>query len=156
MADVLVCVSKAEKEKLIKIYPQYGDKITVVYNGITYSMSDKLNKNYKSSRKNFGYIGRTDYRKGIYECVKAFTHIDGKLMLACPKNDDGYVERIITYIDGADLWDKVEFCGWCVGERKEIFLNSLDALVIPSLYEPFGYVALEAMQRGLPVICSKN
>ena len=49
-----------------------------------------------------------------------------------------------------------QFCGWCVGERKEIFLNSLDALVIPSLYEPFGYVALEAMQRGLPVICSKN
>ena len=35
-------------------------------------------------------------------------------------------------------------------------MNLSDALIIPSLYEPFGYVALEAMQRGLPVICSKN
>ena len=43
----------------------------------------------------------------------------------------------------------------CRREKRE-FLNSLDALVIPSLYEPFGYVALEAMQRGLPVICSNN
>ena len=35
-------------------------------------------------------------------------------------------------------------------------MDSLDALIIPSLYEPFGYIALEAMQRGLPVICSCN
>lgn len=32
----------------------------------------------------------------------------------------------------------------------------LDALIIPSLYEPFGYVALEAMTEGTPVISSNN
>lgn len=88
LASVLVCVSQAEKQKLSKIYPQYEEKIKVVYNGITYDESLDLNDNYKHSRKIFGFIGRTDYRKGIYE--------------------------------------------------------------------PFGYVALEAMQRGLPVICSNN
>lgn len=31
-----------------------------------------------------------------------------------------------------------------------------DALIIPSLYEPFGYVALEAMTEGTPVISSNN
>lgn len=81
--------------------------------------------------------------------MKAFAHIDAQFRFACPKNDDDYVEKILIYIEGADMWDKVEFCGWCMGKRKEKFLNSLDALVIPSLYEPFGYVALEAMQRGL-------
>ena len=35
-------------------------------------------------------------------------------------------------------------------------MNLSDALIIPSLYESFGYVTLEAMQRGLPVICSRN
>lgn len=156
LAPVLVCVSEAEKEKLSKIYPQYEEKIEVVHNGITYDISTSLNVNYKHSRKVFGYIGRTDYRKGIYESIKAFSKIDAKYKLACPKNDVAYIERLFTYIDAANMWDKVDFCGWCVGERKENFLNSLDALVIPSLYEPFGYVALEAMQRGLPVICSNN
>lgn len=156
LATVLVCVSEAEKEKLIRIYPQYEEKITVVYNGITYNKSEQLSDNYKTSRKVFGYIGRTDYRKGIIECVKAFSSVDATLRLACPKNDNAYVERILTFVDGANLQEKVQFCGWCMGERKENFLNSLDALIIPSLYEPFGYVALEAMQRGLPVICSKN
>ena len=156
LATILVCVSEAEKQKLISIYPQYEDKIRVVYNGITYDFAPTLNENYKKSRRRFGYIGRTDYRKGILECVKAFSHIDATLRLACPKNDEGYVEKILTYIDGAGIQEKVQFCGWCMGKRKENFLNSLDALIIPSLYEPFGYVALEAMQRGLPVICSRN
>lgn len=156
LASVLVCVSEAEKRKLSKMYPQYEEKIRVIYNGLTYDKQGTVNNNYRHSRRNFGYIGRTDYRKGIYESIKAFANIDAKYMLACPKNDVNYVERILSYIDAANMWDKVEFCGWCVGERKENFLNSLDALVIPSLYEPFGYVALEAMQRGLPVICANN
>ena len=156
LATVLVCVSEAEKEKLSAIYPQYADKITVVYNGITYNKAEKLSENYKKSRRVFGYIGRTDYRKGILESIKAFSKIDAIYRLACPKNDNSYVERILTYVEGANMQERVQFCGWCMGERKEAFLNSLDALIIPSLYEPFGYVALEAMQRGLPVICSRN
>ena len=156
LSDVLVCVSEAEKRKLCKIYPKYENKIEVIYNGITYDISATLNNNYQRSRKVFGYIGRTDYRKGIYESVKALKNYDIKYKLACPKNDSSYVERIFTYIEAANMWDKVEFCGWCIGERKEKFLDSLDALIIPSLYEPFGYVVLEAMQRGLPVICSDN
>lgn len=156
IADVLVCVSEAEREKLIQIYPAYEDKIEVVYNGISYTETKTLNKNYKKSRKIFGYIGRTDYRKGILECVKAFKDNDAILRLACPKNDSAYVEKILTYLEGAKQQERVEFCGWCVGKRKENFLNSLDALIIPSLYEPFGYVALEAMELGLPVISSCN
>ncbi|MBE5887670.1 MAG: glycosyltransferase family 4 protein [Lachnospiraceae bacterium] len=156
IADILVCVSEAEREKLIGIYPHFEEKIRVVHNGITFSNTKEKNTNYLKSRSTFGYIGRTDYRKGILECVKALTNIDAKLRLACPKNDENYVEKILTYIEGANMQDRVEFCGWCVGERKENFLDSLDALIIPSLYEPFGYIALEAMQRGLPVICSCN
>ena len=48
------------------------------------------------------------------------------------------------------------FYGWCSGERKKSFLKSLDALIIPSLYEPFGYVVLEAMKEKVPVIVSSN
>ncbi|MBQ2744159.1 MAG: glycosyltransferase [Lachnospiraceae bacterium] len=50
IADVLVCVSKAEKEKLSRIYPQYEDKIEVVYNGITYDVNCDINRNYLNGR----------------------------------------------------------------------------------------------------------
>ncbi len=156
ISDVLVCVSKAEKMKLSSMYPEYEEKIVVIYDGITYKRHSKLNTNYENSRKIFGYIGRMDYRKGILECVREFKNIDAELRIACPKNDDLYLEKILAYIEGAGMQDRVKFYGWCVGERKENFLDSLDALIVPSLYEPFGYVALEAMRRGLPVISSNN
>ena len=72
------------------------------------------------------------------------------------EKDTEYVRRILEYIDAADMRDKVIFHGWCTGKRKKSFYNMLDALIIPSLYEPFGYVALEAMTEGTPVISSNN
>lgn len=155
-ADILVCVSNAEREKLIGIYPQYKDKIRVVHNGITFDEEITNNENYRKSRRVFGYIGRTDYRKGILECIQSIKDIDAELHIACPKNDSSYIEKILLYIEAANMQDRVKFHGWCVGERKKNFLNSLDALIIPSLYEPFGYVALEGMMYGLPLISSNN
>ena len=156
LADVLVCVSEAEKKKLISIYPEVKDKIKVIYNGITYTKDISINNNYKKSRRKFGFIGRTDYRKGLLECIREFKNIDGELHIACPKNDADYLRRILEYIEAAGLNEKIVFHGWCTGERKESFYKSLDALIIPSLYEPFGYVALEAMINGIPVISSNN
>lgn len=156
IADILICVSKAEKKKLIWMYPEYESKIKVIYNGITYSEENNINNNYRTGRKIFGYIGRMDYRKGIMECIKELRDIDGELRIACSKNDDNYLEKILNYIEGANIQKKVRFYSRCVKKRKENFLNSLDALIIPSLYEPFGYVALEAMERGLIVISSNN
>ena len=46
-----------------------------------------------------------------------------------------------------------------VGERKRMempsFWNSISVAVVPSLYEPFGLVALEALACGTPVVASK-
>ena len=155
MADVLVCVSQAEKDKLINIYPQMKDKTTVVYNGMQCEKNIK-NYNYTTSRKKFGFIGRTDYRKGILECIKEFANLDGELLIACPKNDSEYIEKLLIYIRAVGIEDKIKFVGWCTGDRKEEFFKSIDALIIPSLYEPFGYVALEGMQYGVPLISSRN
>lgn len=155
-ADILICVSYAEQKKLEGIYPQHAHKIKVIHNGISYEGLSTLNENYKKSRRIFGYIGRTDYRKGILECIKAIKDMDAELHIACPKNDCEYLEKILMYVEAANMQDRVKFYGWCVGERKKNFLESLDALIIPSLYEPFGYVALEGMQYGLPIISSNN
>lgn len=156
LAELIICVSYAEKNKLSHIYPQYRDKIKVVYNGITINKETNINYNYKNSRKTFGYIGRMDYRKGILECVKAIKDTDTYLKIAAPNNDVFYLNRVLEYCEAADLEDKVTFLGWCTGDRKETFFQSIDALIIPSLYEPFGYVALEAMQRGVLVISSNR
>lgn len=156
VADILICVSFAEKRKLEKIYPQFADKIKVVHNGMSFNENVAKNRKYENGRKNFGYIGRLDYRKGVLEGIKAIERTEGELYLACPDNDHTYFKMIKNYIDGARLWDRIHFLGWCAGDRKEEFFMFVDALIIPSLYEPFGYTALEAMNFSVPVISSDN
>jgi glycosyltransferase involved in cell wall biosynthesis len=51
------------------------------------------------------------------------------------------------------LDDRVDYLGWCAGARLEAFFDAIDVLAVPSTYEPFGLVALEAMCRGIPVVC---
>lgn len=155
-ADKLICVSYAEKDRLLNIYPEYEWKVKVIHNGITLIPEELNHVRTQHKRKIFGYIGRMDYRKGILECIKAFKHIDGELRIACASNNSYYFSTILQYIEGAEMQEKVKFLGWCMGERKESFMKSLDALIIPSLYEPFGYVVVEGMKYGLPIITSRN
>lgn len=156
ISERLICVSYAEKQRMDTFFPEYRKKVRVIYNGINVNMISNINNNYLNSRKIIGYIGRTDYRKGIIEFLKEVKDIDVDIMLACPKNDSIYVERILEYIDASGMKDRVRFCGWCLGERKDSFFRNIDALIIPSLYEPFGYVALEAMKNGIIVLSSSN
>jgi 2-polyprenyl-3-methyl-5-hydroxy-6-metoxy-1,4-benzoquinol methylase len=74
--------------------------------------------------------------------------------LTCGNGNSEYLSTILSYIEGADLKKKIIFHGWCHGKRKNSFVDSLDALIVPSLYEPFGYVILEAMVHRIPLICS--
>lgn len=155
-AHKLICVSYAEKNRLLNIYPQYESKVKVIHNGITLVPEEIRSIRTMHKKKVFGYIGRMDYRKGILECIKAFKNIDGELRIACANNDPYYFSTLIQYIEAANMQDKVRFFGWCMGARKESFMNSLDALIIPSLYEPFGYVVVEGMKCGIPIITSRN
>ena len=138
------------------LYPELENKIYVIHNGMEFDSADSIKRNINSTRKNFGFIGRLDYRKGLLECIKAFKKIDGELHIACDNQDPFYLSTILDYIEAAEIQNKIHFYGWCHGERKKAFLSLLDALIIPSLYEPFGYVVLEAINTKTPVIANKN
>ncbi|KGE19586.1 glycosyltransferase family 4 protein [Paenibacillus wynnii] len=155
-ANAIVCVSLAEADKLATLYPDMQPKIRVISNGMSFSNTGELVRDIRCERKVFGFLGRMDYRKGLLDCVKSFRDVDGELRVACGREDPQHLSEILLYREAAGLTEKVKFYGWCQGARKQSFLQSLDALIVPSLYEPFGYVVLEAMDVGVPILCSKR
>ena len=50
---------------------------------------------------------------------------------------------------------RVRWLGWCGPERLAAFYEAIDVLAVTSTYEPFGMVALEAMARRVPVVCTR-
>ncbi|MFD2670542.1 glycosyltransferase family 4 protein [Marinicrinis sediminis] len=155
-ADVIVNISKSEQKKLTTIYPSLEPKTHMIYNGMDFQHPTNQYQRKEQSQKHFGFLGRLDHRKGLLETVKAFRGLNAHLHIACGNEDPFYLNQILSFIEAADMGDKVHFHGWCQGERKESFLQFIDALIVPSLYEPFGYVVIEAMSHQTPLLCSNS
>jgi len=110
------------------------------------------------------YIGRFDRRKGIETLVRAVGQSklrgDKSLQLIIgggsrPGRSDGIErERIEGIVDELGLEGLTTFPGRISDEDLPIYYAAADVSVVPSHYEPFGLVAIEAMASGTPVVAS--
>ncbi len=114
------------------------------------------------------YVGRFDRRKGIETLVRAFAELfqksdeklqpQLKLMIVGGaqegQSDDLERSRIIALTKELGVYDRTMFAGQVGHDRLAWCYTAADVCMIPSHYEPFGLVAIEAMACGTPVIAS--
>lgn len=110
------------------------------------------------------YVGRFDPRKGIETLVRAIGRSQlrdsGKLKLMIgggsrPGQSDGRErERISSIVDELGLTDLTLFPGRLSPADLPTYYAAADLCVVPSHYEPFGLVAVEAMACRIPVVAS--
>jgi 1,4-alpha-glucan branching enzyme len=104
------------------------------------------------------FVGRLVAQKGVETLLRAF----GAVLRRCPESrlvvaGDGelelYLERVARSLG---FPDRVRFAGWQTGAALVELYQRARVVVVPSLYEPFGIVALEAMACGRPVVASRT
>jgi D-inositol-3-phosphate glycosyltransferase len=110
------------------------------------------------------YVGRFDPRKGIETLVRAVRESQlrdsGKLQLiigggSTPGNSDGRErDRIEAIVKELGMSEFTTFPGRLGLEILPTYYAAADVCVVPSHYEPFGLVAIEAMASGTPVVAS--
>jgi D-inositol-3-phosphate glycosyltransferase len=110
------------------------------------------------------YVGRFDKRKGIETLVRAMSRsifpglADIRLIIAggsTPGNSDGIErDRIEKIVDELGMRDYTTFPGQVDHETLKHYYAAANVCVVPSHYEPFGLVAIEAMASGTPVVAS--
>ncbi len=149
--DEVTLTSEAERRYYRKLgYDSLNSQVSVVHNGV------RPPAKFCNRRRNrvLGFCGRLVPRK----------HPEYVQMILREKGFEGYTTMIAgkafsTYardlLRDLDIEDRVRYLGWCGGARLEAFYDSIDMLAVPSIYEPFGIVALEAAARGIPVVCTR-
>lgn len=150
----IVCVSEAERGKLLLLYPDLKPKTCVIRNGFSAFAYQPIR--IRPRRTAFGFLGRADARKGLLELVRAFAAVPGTLRIACGEEDAEYAQSVRDNIGRLQLGGRAFWEGRIHPTDKLAYLRSLDALVVPSLWEPFGYVALEALRAGVPPLVSRQ
>lgn len=169
-ADRIVATSPQERDHMRSLVSQKG-KIDIIPCGTDVSHFGSISR--EAARKRLGidpetqvilYVGRFDKRKGIETLVRAVgqcqTRKNNKLKLIIgggyrPGHSDGNeYDRIASIVDELGLSDITIFPGRLSREVLPTYYTAADISVVPSHYEPFGLVTIEAMACGTPVIGS--
>ncbi|MEA3199858.1 MAG: alpha-maltose-phosphate synthase [Thermoplasmata archaeon] len=104
------------------------------------------------------FAGRLASNKGLQHLVPAFAraakgHLNTHLILA--GEDQGWRERLEAMAKDLGVADRVRFTGHLPDEGYRETLAAADVFVLPSEWEAFGIVLLEAMACGVPCIATR-
>lgn len=161
----VVVPSQGIAEELAHEYPVARDKIVVLYNPVdTGRMRRPASFDPASLRRSVGWaeqdwvlvfvaLGHFE-RKGLPILLEALKRVtSSQLKLLVVGGQPGAVAAYRARVDRMGLRDRVHF----TGNRDDVrpYLWSADAFVLPSRYEAFPLVVLEAAAAGLPVIVTQ-
>jgi len=140
------------------------DKLVMVPNGVdTHVYEDVEKQDLKSFRIKFAlpeekivlFVGRLVYEKGAHVLINAIPKVLGKIDAKFVIVGSGYMkEQLSNIVRSMGLEHKVLFTGFVEDETLLKLQKCADVSVVPSLFEPFGIVALEAMAAKSPVVVS--
>jgi glycosyltransferase involved in cell wall biosynthesis len=110
------------------------------------------------------YLGRINPTKGIEVLVHSFSLVatkvpDAQLVIAGPAtgtNETTYRGNLETLVADLAISGRVTFTGRLSEDDKLAALQCCDLLVLPSFYEPYGIVLLEAAAHGKAVIAARS
>mgnify|MGYP000057898725 FL=1 len=123
--------------------------MVMIYNGVEDKISkSNLKLNWDENKINLLFVGRLDRQKGL----DLFLDVYDKMKL----------ENMHLYVIGTSVLDDnlpkstkhVTYLGWVDNKNIDAYYQACDVVIMPSRWEGFGLVAVEAMRNLKPVIAS--
>ncbi|NOR14452.1 MAG: glycosyltransferase [Candidatus Aminicenantes bacterium] len=174
VSDQIISSSLEEKNILRGEYNLPAVKTKVIYPGVNqeiFCLREREGETENAEKNNLSllYVGRIEPVKGLMSIIQAldlikhddpglFSRLHLKIVGGGKKQEfvqNREIVRIQQTIEDKNLKDQVFFLGSKRQKELRQHYAAADALVVPSLYESFGLVVVEAMACGTPVLVSK-
>ena len=164
--QLIIASSPHEKEAMVHFYDAPDHLIEVVPCGVDLSLFRPLDVG--EARKRLGlngekvivYVGRIEPIKGLELLLKSAAIMEGEhalkvLVIGGEATREGEVKRLQELVEDLGIDNMMEFVGVVDQKLLPLYYNAADVCVVPSYYESFGLVALEALACGTPVVASR-
>ena len=155
-SDSLIACSTSMADEITELFGPGLAEITVIPNGIDSTRWPFATRKPHTGPAELLYFGRLEYEKGIHELITALprirrTHPGTTLTIA---GDGTQQDWLVELARKHKVLKCVRFAGRAEHEQLLALLHRVDIAVLPSHYEPFGIVALEAAAAGTPLVTS--
>ncbi len=164
-ADRVIVCSHSMKNEICDHFNLPREKVDIIPNAIDASKYE-IPVDRGAVRQRYGVkwgeklilcVGRLVPQKGVEYFIRAIPHIakkypEAKFIIV----GEGWSRDILEEEAKASSYaNKITFTGFASDKQVIELMTSADVLVVPSIYEPFGIVALEGMATGVPVVASQ-
>ena len=173
LADRIVAATPAELAQLQWLYEADTRKIAVIPPGVDVSHFYPISQD--EAKEVIGvppceemllFVGRIEPLKGLDTLIQAIAQMQTRGVYVCltviggdpntsPEAQSAEMARVQTLREEAGLSDLITFLGKRGQDTLPYYYSAADVVVVPSYYESFGMVALEAMACGTPVVASQ-
>jgi D-inositol-3-phosphate glycosyltransferase len=175
-SDMVVAASPTDMDQMVAHYGAIPSRIRIVPGGVDTELFRPLPRESAREALDMGpekqllFVGRIQQLKGLRLLIPAFARVTG-VWRGSPKprltivgggrpadGSDSEVmeaERLRRLAAETGVEALVEFAGAVPHEMLPLYYSAADVVAVPSLYESFGLVALEAMACGAPVVASR-
>lgn len=158
-ANRIIAVSNYTKNILVQHYGIQPDTISVVHNG--HNTSQKKNTYIPSKKKKHPtvlFLGRMTTQKNPWQFLEAAKIVhsinpDARFVMA---GEGPMLNALMERTCALGLTGSVVFTGKVSRKEADQLFHDASCFVMPSLSEPFGLVALEAIAQGTPLVMSKQ
>jgi glycogen synthase len=154
-ATRVIAVSRHLRQQLIDRYHAEPARVRVIYNAVR--PSPRL-EGIAPTKRVVLYIGRLAVMKGVDTYLRAASRIAGTFpdVLFVVAGEGPEYNHLVRLGASLGIGDQVMFLGKVTEEERDVLLAGASVFVLPSVVEPFGIAALEAMAAGVPTILSKT
>lgn len=151
--DQIICNSEFVRKDFIKQYPKYEQKAICCHNPLLESYSNGSHSSKQQGKFIIGFFGRLVEQKNPEALIELCRKFPQDLEYEVHVYGDGPLkESLKQEIEKYQL--PIRLFGFTRQPLEK--MASVDVAVVPSLYEPFGLVAIEAQSVGTPVIAFKD
>ena len=173
LADRIVAATPAELAQLQWLYQADTRKVVIIPPGVDISRFYPIHPDEAKEvigvppcDKTLLFVGRIEPLKGVDTLIQAICLMQAKQVYVClvviggdadsdTDNTNDEMERLKAIREQVGLQDLVTFLGKRSQDTLPYYYSAAEAVVVPSHYESFGMVALEAMACGTPVVASQ-
>lgn len=159
-ADQIICCSQYMQDEICSLFGVQRRMVKIIPNGVDpqqfKTLPDELRMGITPQEKAIVFLGRLVPEKGIWQLINSFAKVresiaDAKLYIGGRGPQKAILEERVAELG---LADRVVFTGFLKEKERNYIYDRASVAVFPSLYEPFGIVALEAMATRTPVVVS--
>jgi glycogen(starch) synthase len=163
-ADAVITCSQAMRKEVAHLFEVEAADVTVIHNGIEERSWQVSADEVAHARETYSpsgaplllFFGRLEWEKGVQDLLAALPRIrrsrPGTRLVIAGKGR--HLDELIKQARKLRVRRAVDFVGHLTDRELRAVLAAADAVVLPSRYEPFGIVALEAAAAKAPLVAS--